>query len=139
MATASELKVLSMERLEEAELHYSNKFFRGAYYLAGYAVELGLKAVACQSLGVEIFEKKKVPGHIAKSFMIHDLQDLVILSGLSSELDFLTQNDPVFAKNWSKVVDWSEQRRYDTGCRQHLVRQFISSVKKVMLWISQHW
>lgn len=128
-----------MKRLEEAELLYSNKFFQGAYYLAGYAVELGLKAVACQKLGVEIFEKRKVPGHIAKSFMIHDLPDLIILSGLSRELYFLTQNDPVFAKNWSKVVDWSEQCRYNSGCRPYLAKQFINSVKKVMVWISQHW
>nr|WP_295923483.1 HEPN domain-containing protein [uncultured Dyadobacter sp.] len=139
MATASELKILAIERLEEAELLFLTKYYRGAYYLAGYAVELGLKAVACQKLNVEIFDKRKVPTHIAKSFMIHDLSNLLILSGLSRQLELKTQQDAAFAKDWSKVVDWSEQRRYDFTCRQSTVKQFIISVKKVMQWIKQHW
>lgn len=139
MATSSELKLLAIERLEEAELLYEQQYYRGAYYLAGYAVELGLKAVACGRLRVEIFEKTKVPAHIAKSFMIHDLPNLVILSGLSQELESLTQKDQLFAKDWSKVAEWGEQRRYDFACRQKNVKQFIVSVRKVVLWIKQHW
>ncbi|AEI47337.1 HEPN domain-containing protein [Runella slithyformis] len=139
MATAAELKVMADNRLNEAELLYENRFYAGAYYLSGYAVEFGLKAVICKRLNIEMFEKNPSTKNIAKAFQIHDLSDLIILSGLHEELEGLKSTDAGFAKLWSIVSGWTEQRRYEFGCKQQTSRRFLTSVKTFMSWIQLHW
>lgn len=39
-----DLKILSEVRLEEEQSLLANRYYSGAYYLAGYSVELALKA-----------------------------------------------------------------------------------------------
>jgi HEPN domain-containing protein len=139
LATALELKVLATERLREAQLLCDSRFYTGAYYLSGYAVEFGLKAVICKKLAIEIFDKQVVSGNILKAFQIHDLTDLIILAGLNQELETRISEDVGFSKNWSVVSAWSEQRRYDFGCNAMTAQRFLSSVNKIMIWIQQHW
>jgi HEPN domain-containing protein len=139
LATASELKMLAIERLTEAQLLCDNRFYTGAYYLSGYAIEFGLKAVICKKLAIEIFDKQVVSGNILKAFQIHDLTDLIILAGLNQQLETLISEDIVFSKNWSVVSAWNEQRRYDFGCNSQTAQRFLVSVNKILIWIQQHW
>lgn len=44
MTNPSEIIKLAWQRLQEAEILYSNNMHDGAFYLAGYSVELMLKA-----------------------------------------------------------------------------------------------
>ena len=44
MPTRDELKALSRTRLKEAKTRYDGGLYDGASYLAGYVVELALKA-----------------------------------------------------------------------------------------------
>lgn len=139
MANAATLKSLALERLRDAECLIANGHAGAAYYIGGYAIELALKAVVCKRLNIEIFEKEVVPRHIAKSFMIHDLSDLLILSGLTNDLENACIEDYVFQVSWSRVSDWSEQRRYDPACKTVFAEVFVISLKVVVQWLQQHW
>jgi hypothetical protein len=139
LASAATLKSLALQRLREAECLITNGHAGGAYYIGGYAIELALKAVVCKRLDIEMFEKEAVPRHIAKSFMIHDLLDLLILSGLTNDLENASMENYIFQVSWSRVSDWSEQRRYDPPCKTVLAEVFVISLKIVMQWLQQHW
>lgn len=139
MPSAVTLKLLALERLRDAECLIANGHAGGAYYLGGYAIELALKAVVCKKLDVEIFDKEVVPRHIAKSFMIHDLSDLLILSGLSNDLENACTENYVFQVSWTRIAIWSEQRRYEMGCSAAKAEVFVISLKIVMQWLQQHW
>ncbi|SEJ54957.1 hypothetical protein SAMN05216327_112185 [Dyadobacter sp. SG02] len=139
MASAATLKLLALERLRDAECLIANGNIGGAYYIGGYAIELALKAVVCRKLDIEMFEKDAVPRHISKSFMIHDLSDLITLAGLSRELETHCRSDSAFQISWSLVSDWSEQRRYDLACQPEKAKIFVFSLKIVMLWLQKSW
>lgn len=124
MVSAQELRTLAYARLEEATVLYTRGYYEGAYYLGGYAIEFGLKAVICKLLKVELFERRAVSGNVLKAFQTHDLSDLTALAGLKPELQALTQLDNSLNKAWSIVSQWSEQRRYDFGCIRETVILF---------------
>ncbi len=133
---------MAEDRFKEAELLYNSKFYGGAYYLSGYAVEFGLKAVICRRLDIEMFDSKSadpVPGDIAKMFQIHKLSHLIILAGLHKQLKNDQQSDVNLKKAWSKVSGWTEQRRYDFGCNPKTAKGFLEAVKIFITWIQQHW
>jgi hypothetical protein len=139
LATASILKMLALERLQEAECLIGNGHFGGAYYIGGYAIELALKAVICKKLDIEIFDKEEVPRHISKSFMIHDLSDLVILAGMARDVQKISQEDDIFQESWSRVSDWSEQRRYELACQAEYAEVFVISSKIIIQWLQKYW
>lgn len=139
LATASILKTLALERLQEAEYLIGNGHVGGAYYIGGYAIELALKAVVCKKLNIEIFDKEEVPRHISKSFMIHDLSDLVILAGVANDLENACMESYTFQVSWSRVSDWSEQLRYELACQTEKAEVFILSLKIVLKWLQKYW
>ncbi|USJ36584.1 HEPN domain-containing protein [Dyadobacter fanqingshengii] len=139
MATSSDLRILALARLKEAIALYETGFYDGAYYLSGYAVEFALKAAICKNLNMDIFVKHAVSGNVLKAFQIHDLSDLAVLAGLKKDLIELSNKSTSFNPAWSIVSGWSEQRRYQFGCKKHTVKIFIHSVNTVISWIKQHW
>lgn len=52
MTNPKEIKDLAKQRLTEAEILLKNGMCDGAFYLAGYSVELTLKAKICERLGI---------------------------------------------------------------------------------------
>ncbi len=52
MINPQEIEKLAWQRLEEAKILYENKMFDGAFYLAGYSVELMLKSKICNRMGI---------------------------------------------------------------------------------------
>ena len=58
--TFSSEKKLAAIRLEEAKVLYRARQYSGAYYLSGYAIELGLKAYFCKSVRKYSFPEKEV-------------------------------------------------------------------------------
>lgn len=52
MNTPEEIKKIARLRLREAKLLTENNLLDGAFYLAGYSVELMLKAKTCEHFGV---------------------------------------------------------------------------------------
>jgi hypothetical protein len=81
------------------------KLADGAYYLAGYAVECGLKAcIAKETKRYEFADKKRV-----FSSYSHKLQDLVKVAGLEQALAGVVRTSPKFRTNWQVAESSSEQ------------------------------
>lgn len=109
MLTREHLQQLAKVRLAEAGLLLGQGHPSGAYYLAGYAAELGLKAVlAARFRGDEIPDKGFV-----NSIYTHSLATLVDRAGLKADLETRQRQDQRFATNWEVVKDWNENSRYE--------------------------
>lgn len=121
MDTLESIEELAWERLEEAKILLDNGKYNGAFYLAGYSVELMLKANICRRLAVpNLFDTKDEStnsqsgvNELRKVLKTHNLHFLILLSGLKDKLD----NDRAGSKIKMKVnsllfSNWSEQIRY---------------------------
>lgn len=124
MNTPIEIKEIAWKRLEEAKVLYRNKLFDGAFYLAGYSVELMLKAKICENWGIanlfnfdeKDFGSKKYNENISiiRRFVgTHSLTILLIISGLKLKFDNEKANNKILLKANSLIIEkWSEQVRY---------------------------
>ena len=95
-----------MLRLREAEVLFGNHLYDGAGYLCGYVIELALKARICRVLGVAEYPST---GKLKQVYAVHDLDQLLLLSGLKGKLD--PGNKALF-DNWNIAVPWTPERRY---------------------------
>lgn len=112
----------------------------GAYYLAGYAVECGLKA--CIMLRVErtgvIFEDRK----FAEKCWTHNLEDLLGLAGLEKDRDNDVAADPILALNWDTARKWNEVSRYGRWTASQaraLVDAVSDPTQGVLAWVRRRW
>ena len=110
------LRKLVRARLKDAEVLYANRRYAGAVYLCGYAVELALKERICKTLGWQGFPEtgQEIQGY--RSFIVHDLDVLLHLSGVEQRIK--TQH----LADWSLVAKWDPQPRYQPirqTTRQH--------------------
>jgi HEPN domain-containing protein len=112
-----------------------------AYYLAGYAVEFGLKSCVLKRLAAEaevIFEEKR----FSEKCWTHSLEELVKLAGLEDTRKADTDANPALARNWLTVKDWSEGSRYQT-VSHHKAKKLYSAIPDsangVMPWIRVRW
>ena len=120
MTNPEEIRKLSWQRLKEAEILLKNGMFDGAYYLAGYSVELLLKAKICDRLGIpNLFDEnsksysEKGIGEIRKTLKTHNLFTLLILSGLKVKFDNDKATNKELAKSNSLLFNsWDENARY---------------------------
>ena len=111
----------------------------GAYYVAGYAVECGLKACLAKQTKSGDWPPKpeKVRGYYS-----HNLEDLVKLAGLQSAFETAMKTDPILTGYWGIVKDWSEQSRYETYTQSDALALFDAITNNphgVFAWIQQHW
>ncbi|MGD0831689.1 MAG: DNA-binding protein [Terracidiphilus sp.] len=99
---------LAKLRLKEAEALLAAEFPEGAYYLAGYAVECGLKACIAKRTREHDFPEKKlvIDSHT------HDLGKLLDLAGLSDLLKNDVDGNIELKLDWETVREWSEHSRY---------------------------
>jgi HEPN domain-containing protein len=134
----SELQHLARVRLAEAQALLGLRMYDGAYYLAGYAVECGLKACIA----------KKVPRHtfpdleLARKSYTHSLNELVKIAGLEADRKATGVASPAFAVNWLVVKDWTEVSRYATHTARDaadICAAIADRRNGVMVWIRRHW
>lgn len=119
MNSPLEIKNLAWQRLKEAEILCDNKMYDGAFYLAGYSVELMLKAKICENFGVpNIFDEKlnnseQGMGEIRKTLKTHNLYHLIIFSGLKSKYEIQNSDREDFLEGCSLLISsWNENARY---------------------------
>ncbi len=121
MTNPEEIRKLAEQRLEEAEILYKNGKCDGAYYLAGYSVELTLKAKICEKLGIpNLFDETNLDtnsikgiGEIRKTLKTHNLFTLLIFSGLKTKFDIEKATNIYIAKANSLLFNaWDENARY---------------------------
>jgi HEPN domain-containing protein len=107
--TRTELRAGARAKLDDAILLFENKRYSNAYYLSGYAVELGLKACVAAQMTAETIPGKEV----IKGILEHQASKLVGLAGLKAELKEQQDNDPDFAANWAVASEWMPDSRYE--------------------------
>ncbi|MGI8951023.1 MAG: hypothetical protein ACR2FN_05485 [Chitinophagaceae bacterium] len=116
MKCQEDIETLSNSKLEDAECLFNNDRFDSAFYLAGYVIELLLKAKVCKTLAIpDFFDTKfkiKNPENIYKSYKVHDYEQLLLLSGIYIEFKYELENNADFKYHWSVVSKWSEEIRY---------------------------
>jgi HEPN domain-containing protein len=131
---------LAEDRLLDAECLLAGGRWSGAYYLAGYAVECGLKA--CIMAYVEatgaIFQDKK----FSEKCWTHDLEDLLALAGLTPALAADAAANPALSTHWGVAKDWTETSRY-TQTTEADARALYAAVAAqpdgVLAWIRIRW
>ena len=133
-----ELQTLASVRLAEAKSLLRAGLSDGAYYLAGYSVECGLKAcIAKHTRRYDFPDKKNVDASHT-----HDLKALVRIANLELLRVERAKTDPAFRDYWDLVQQWSEQsryRRHDRTDAKALVDAIASAQHGVLRWIKQHW
>jgi HEPN domain-containing protein len=138
--TRKDLQELARLRLREAEALYDADFYDGSVYLAGYAVELALKAKICRLLHLAEYPHA---GNIGPSFKVHNLEQLKVLAGLTAEIA-INKNKDLF-DNWSKAVDWDPEQRYEPSGRYDAktAKVILDSIRAkpdgVLTWLTKRW
>jgi hypothetical protein len=144
--TIQDICALADRRLEEAQTLLDNRLFEGAFYLAGYAVELRLKARICKNLDIEDFYMK--PVKVGKqAFFTHELDQLLTLSGLrrrwENETDIQAGNNIDLFNNCQVICQWSEETRYVITVKEEEARAFWKAINDpqngFLPWLLRNW
>ncbi len=141
MKNIQEIRDLAAHRVVEAEYlmqSTDNDFSAVAFYLAGYAVELTLKARICELFGREDFFGT-VRGKTSTAFKIHDIEELFFLSGATKIYNEQTDKGFAIKEAYNEVLKWNESSRYEppNSFSRTDVLEFIESVKKLIVWIQE--
>jgi hypothetical protein len=134
-------QALAEERILAAQTLLAAKQWASAYYLAGYAVEFGLKScilVRVASNPKVIFEDKT----FSAQCWSHSVDSLVVLAGLEAVRSIDIGVNPSLAKNWLTVRSWNEKSRYHLKTQsdaEELCSAITDSTNGVMTWIIRHW
>jgi len=158
----AEIKALASERLEEAKILCESGRYDGAFYLAGYSIELTLKAKICERFGIDnLFDgvkSEKSMSEVKQKLKTHDISQLLIFCGLSKKLQTAIANRNTVLmetygyliagtqRNSTAMVDteWSEQVRYlPVGSQQEqYVKRFVALLQDnqngLLQWIENN-
>jgi HEPN domain-containing protein len=129
ISASDDLRVLADERISEAKALLANSCYSGAYYLAGYAVEFGLKAIFTRDLGNYMMPDKRAveQGHS------HNLKQLAGSCGLNPE------EDAVIRISWNVVASsWSPEARYRLHTESRSI-EMVKSAEEVLAWLKPNW
>jgi hypothetical protein len=132
---------LAVERARDAEILLNGGQWAGAYYLAGYAVECGLKSCVLAFVVNNpdiVFRDRRY----SEKCWTHDIASLVALADLEGDRDADTQANPALGVNWGLVQGWSEKARYELKPEPE-ARRFYEAVTDnangVLPWIRNRW
>jgi hypothetical protein len=134
-------QALAEERILAAQALLAAKQWSSAYYLAGYAVEFGLKSCILVRVAANpklIFVEKT----FSSQCWSHSPKELFALAGL--EAAFLAESaaNPILTQNWSIVRAWSEQSRYQRKLQveaEELYDAITEINNGVLPWIRIRW
>jgi len=134
----TQFQQLAETRVREAEVLIAAGQWSGAYYLAGYAVECGLKACIAKLTNQHDYPNKE----LAVQCYTHKLEVLVKLAGLKLQLDADASSNSTLGANWLAVKDWDEKARYEQWAEPD-ARTLVSAVADanngVLPWITGRW
>lgn len=137
--TRAEFQQLADDRLKEAKALLDLGKWDGAYYLAGYAVELALKACIIKMLmATDAFPDKE----FSKNCYTHSFEKLVGLAKLEATRKSAMDADPELDKNWKLMDEWSEEKRYhriDQAEAEALYNAIADAAHGVFPWIKTQW
>ncbi len=141
MPTRIQLQHIADNRMEDIKSLLKEGRYDAAKYLSGYIVETGLKACICKTLDIDYPDK----GDISKSFLTHNLDNLVKLAGLSKKMTQKRAIDKQFNDNWNLVSDWNESMRYDPIATylltdiENIIIALEDNSSGILTWIKTQW
>jgi len=150
METPATIRALAALRLEEATVLIQQGKPDGAFYLAGYSIELTLKAKVTERLGVSsLFAAKPLDAEkfpdidkLRQLAKTHNLELLLVLSGLRPAYSQAKATHRTFFKFDALLWSWSEQLRYRlpgqvTGQDVQQFVEFLSDPNGLLQWIEK--
>ena len=136
---------IALVRLEDAQALLDKKQYDGCCYLAGYSIELALKAVTCRLMERDDFFSLAKPETV-RAFNIHNLKELIVLAGLWQKFVDLETSDRAIFANWSVILNnikWSEQLRYEIGLTEIQATNVVVAIAHpqngILKWIKNYW
>ena len=134
----TDFQQLAEERLLDAQMLLAAQRWSGAYYIAGYAVECGLKACVAKLTNQYDFPDKS----FAQSCFTHNLDTLIDIARLKSDLDNDMASNQELGANWVTVRAWKEDARYQLKNQVEAVELYTAVAEQtngVMQWIKLRW
>ena len=140
MATVkrTDLQAVAQVKIDDAVYLLNNQRYSNAFYLAGYAIEIGLKACIAKQFSANAIPDKKFVADIH----VHDLKKLIGLAGLTADLRKKEAASPQFSVNWALVTEWTPETRYgaiDALTAQLMVAAVTDATDGVLPWIKTVW
>lgn len=133
-----DLQQIAEARLREAQVLLDAGEWSGAYYLAGYAVECGLKACIARLTSLHDFPDKD---RVVRSYS-HKVEVLVELANLKTRRDADAAANPILGRNWLIIRSWTETARYYQATElqaRALLVAIAHPANGVFPWIMGHW
>jgi HEPN domain-containing protein len=134
-----ELQQLAEDRIADAAILLAAGRWSGAYYLAGYALECGLKACIANLTNQDDFPRDR---KFVEECYTHNLEKLLKSAGLKATLDAVSLANPKFAAQWGIARDWQETSRYEQKTQaeaQKLYDAITNNSDGVLPWIRIRW
>ena len=139
----TEFRQLAEDRLLDAQVLLdapTGGRWSAAYYLAGYAVECGLKA--CIMAHVERTGEIFIDKRFSEKCFTHRLIDLIQLGDLKQALEDRLKTEARFALFWALVAGWTElsrsQQKSEADARG-LLAAIVAPSDGVLTWIRTYW
>ena len=130
----TDLQSIAQAKVDDAHLLFQNGRFSNSYYLAGYAIEIALKACIAAQISAETIPDKD----ILRKVLNHEFPVLVGLAGLATALKEQQDSDSLFAANWAIVSEWKPDVRYestDSTAAQQMLSALTDAASGVLQWI----
>ena len=134
----TELQLLAEERVRDADALLKAGQWSGAYYLAGYAVECGLKACIAKLTNQHDFPDKD----LALRSYTHKIEVLVEVAGLAMRRKNDVIANPSLGNNWQLVKDWDEKARYQLWTERQardIFQAVTDTTNGVLPWVKRNW
>jgi HEPN domain-containing protein len=134
----AQLQQLAEERVRDAQALLNVGQWSGAYYLAGYAVECGLKACIAKLTNQYDYPNKD----LAQKCYTHKIEVLIEVAGLELQRKADATANRTLGANWLIVKDWDERARYQQWTESQarkLYEAITDPANGVLPWIKVHW
>lgn len=137
----TELQKLAEDRILDAQALLTAGRWSGAYYLAGYAIECGLKACILAhvtSNASVIFQERRY----SEKCWTHELRQLLELAGLKMQMDADGKANANLFAHWGIVLAWKETSRYEEKAQadaKALYEAITHLTDGVLPWIRLRW
>ncbi len=119
--TRLDFQQLAIVRLAEAKSLLDAELWDGASYLAGYAVEVGLKASIIKPVqATDAFLDRK----FSERCYTHNFVELLELTGLKPVWKMDKAVSLEFSDNWKWAVVWTEQKRYHRVTKRETIKLY---------------
>lgn len=128
ITATDDLRLVAEQRIAEARVLLDAGRFSGAFYLAGYGVELGLKAVLTRDLGSHVLPHKRD----IEAAHTHELRALAKQASLEPAADDAVRTA------WNVLVNWAPDSRYRLHAEAR-AREMVESAEKVLEWLKPLW